>query len=355
MSSTDSSSADKVINTVVNRVSIIIVNLNGEPYLERCLSTLLAQTYSNFEVVLVDNGSTDTSVALVRERFPSVRVIETGQNLGLPRAINVGIRSTDSDYVVTLNNDTWVEPDWLAALVEVMEQDAQIGICASKMLFAHRPDVINSAGVCVNLAGIAWDRLGGSSDSALDDATPQEVFAACSGAALYRRTMLDEVGLFDEDYFIYLDDVDLSWRARLMGWRCMVAPRSRVYHVHSATTSEGSPFKNFLLGRNKVWTVVKNYPAPHFWLYLPVILFYDLGSALYALIARGNTATLRGRLAALRSLPAIWRKRRAVQARRRVSFAELSAHMSRLESPPALLRRFQHLRSLPVVASRLDT
>jgi GT2 family glycosyltransferase len=337
-----------------NRTSIIIVNLNGERYLEHCLSTVLAQTHSNFEVVLVDNGSTDGSAALVRERFPSVRVIETGQNLGLPGAINIGIQDTESDYVVTLNNDTWVEPNWLEALVEVMEQDTQVGICASKMLFAHRPDVINSAGVCVNLAGIAWDRLGGSSDTVLDD-VPQEVFAACSGAALYRRSMLDEVGLFDEDYFVYLDDVDLSWRARLMGWRCMLAPGSRVYHVHSATTSEGSPFKNFLLGRNKVWTVVKNYPPPHFWLYLPVILFYDLGSALYALVARGNTATLRGRLAALRSLPAIWRKRRAIQAQRRISFADLSAHMSRLENPLALLRRFQHLRSLPVVNTRLDS
>jgi hypothetical protein len=325
-------------------VSVIIVNLNGKRYLERCLSTVLAQRYPSFEVVLVDNGSTDGSVALVRERFPEVRVIENGANLGFAAANNIGIRATESPYVATLNNDTWVEPDWLETLVEVMESDPRIGICASKMLFAHRPDVINSAGVCVDFAGIAWDRLGGSPDPG--DGAPEEVFAGCAGAALYRRAMLDEVGLFDEDYFIYLEDVDLAWRARLMGWRCMYVPRSRVYHIYSATAKEGSAFKNFLLGRNKVWTIVKNYPGPHFWLYLPVILIYDLSSIPYSLIARGDTAALRGRLAALRSLPAAWRKRRAIQARRRVSFKELATHMSPLEHPLALLRRYRHLETL---------
>jgi len=326
------------------KVSVVIVNLNGERYLERCLSTVLAQRYPNFEVVLVDNGSTDGSVALVRERFPEVRVIENGTNLGFAKANNVGIRASDGAYVATLNNDTWVEPDWLETLVEVMESDPQIGICASKMLFAHRPDVINSAGVCVDFAGIAWDRWGGRPDPG--DGEPEEVFAACAGAALYRRTMLDEVGLFDEDYFIYLEDVDLAWRARLMGWRCVYVPRSRVYHIYSGTSKEGSPFKNFHLGRNKLWTIIKDYPGPHFWLYLPIILFYDLSSIPYSLIVRGDTAALRGRLAALRGLPQTWRKRRTIQSRRRVSFRELAAHMSPLEHPLALLRRYRHLGAL---------
>lgn len=232
------------------QVAVIILNLNGERYLERCLSTVLSQTYPNFEVILVDNGSTDDSVVLVRQRFPAVRIIENDENLGFARGNNVGIRATNSPYVATLNNDTWVEPDWLEALVEVMGSDPCIGICASKMLFAHRPDMINSAGVCVDLAGIAWDRLGGSPDPG-EDGEPEEVFAGCAGAALYRRVMLDDIGLFDEDYFIYLEDVDLAWRARLMGWRCMYVPRSRVYHVYSATAQEGSAFKSFLLGRNK--------------------------------------------------------------------------------------------------------
>lgn len=328
------------------KVAIVIVNLNGKHYLERCLTSVFTQTYPRFEVVLVDNGSTDGSVAFVRRHFPSTHVIEAGDNLGFAKANNVGIRATDTPLVATLNNDTWVEPDWLEQLVRVMESDPHIGTCASKMLFAHQPEIINSAGVCVDPVGIAWDRLGGVPE-AQDVTEPIDVFAACAGAALYRREMLDEVGLFDEDYFIYLEDVDLSWRSQLMGWRTVYVPQARVYHVHSGTTREASPFKNFHLARNKVWTVVKNYPSPHFWLYLPLILLYDMGSIPYTLLVRGDTAALRGRLAAFRRLSKIWRKRREIQQHRRVSFKKLQDTLSPLENPLALLSRYTHLDSLP--------
>lgn len=339
---------------MIPKVAVVIVNFNGERYLERCLTSVLAQTYPSFEVVLVDNGSTDGSVALVREQFPSVRVIAAGENLGFAKANNVGIRATDSPLVATLNNDTWVEPDWLEQLVRVMESDPQacaersrrIGTCASKMLFAHQPDIINSAGVCVDPVGIAWDRLGGVPETA-DVEEPMDVFAACAGAALYRRTMLDDVGLFDEDYFIYLEDVDLSWRSQLMGWRTVYVPQARVYHVHSGTTQEASPFKNYHLARNKVWTVIKNYPSPHFWLYLPLILLYDVGTILYTLLVRGDTSALRGRLAAFRRLPEAWRKRREIQGRRRASWKEFQRFLNPLENPIVLMHRYAHLGTLP--------
>lgn len=331
-----------------SRVTIIIVNFNGQRYLERCLTSALALTYPSFEVILVDNGSSDGSVALVREKFPSVQVIEAGQNLGFAKGNNVGIQATDAPLVATLNNDTWVEPDWLSQLVEVMESDPNIGTCASKMLFAHQPEIINSAGVCVDPVGIAWDRLGGAPETE-DTAEPMDVFAACAGAALYRRAMLDDVGLFDEDFFIYLEDVDLSWRSQLMGWRTVYVPQARIYHVHSGTTREASPFKNYHLARNKVWMVIKNYPGPQFWLYLPLILLYDLGSVPYSLIVRGETAALRGRLAAFRRLHEVWRKRRAIQGRRRVAFKDLQTALSPLENPLTLLGRYKHLTSLPSV------
>jgi hypothetical protein len=327
-------------------VSIIILNFNGRHYLERCLTSVLAQTYPNFEVLLVDNGSTDGSIELVREQFPAVRLIEAGENLGFAKGNNVGILATDTPLVATLNNDTWVEPDWLTQLVRVMETDARIGTCASKMVFAHQPEIINSAGVNVDLVGIAWDRLGGTPE-AHDTEEPIDVFAACAGAALYRRDMLKDVGLFDEDYFIYLEDVDLSWRSQLMGWRTVYVPQARVHHVHSGTTREASPFKNFHLARNKVWTVVKNYPSPQFWLYLPLILLYDLGSIPYSLLVRGETAAIRGRLQAFRRLPQAWRKRRQIQSHRRVSFKDLQNVFSPLETPLSLLRRYEHLGSLP--------
>lgn len=335
----------------MNLVAIIILNFNGRRYLERCLSSVLASTYPNFEVILVDNGSTDGSASFVRDRFPVVRVIEAGENLGFAEGNNVGIRATDAPLIATLNNDTWVEPDWLSHLVRVMESDPRIGTCASKMLFAHQPEVINSAGVCMDAVGIAWDRLGGVPEAQITEDEPLDVFAACAGAALYRRAMLDDVGLFDPDFFIYLEDVDLSWRSQLRGWRTVYVPQARVYHVHSGTTGEASPFKNYHLGRNKVWMVVKNYPSPQFWWYLPLILLYDLGAIPYSLLFRGDTAALRGRLSAVRHLGVALRKRREIQSRRRTSFADLKAVLSPLEHPLALLRRYRHLNSIPSAGS----
>ena len=328
------------------KVSVVIVNWNGERYLEGCLSAVLAQTYPSFEVLLVDNGSTDGSVERVAESFPDVRIIQNEKNLGFAAGNNIGVRATSGEVVATLNNDTRADPRWLEELVAAMQGQEMVGMAASKMLFAHRPEIINSTGICLDPAGIAWDRRGGEVD-AIEESGPTEVFGPCAGAALYRRAMLDRVGLFDEDFFCYLEDVDLAWRARLMGWRCLYVPTARVHHVHSGTGQEGSPFKNYLLGRNKVWTIIKNYPSPELFFFLPIILAYDLGSIPYTLLARGDASALRGRLAALRCLPHFWRKRREVQKRRTIPFAALASQLSPLESPLAVLRRYRHLRDLP--------
>ncbi|MFQ6059195.1 MAG: glycosyltransferase family 2 protein [Anaerolineae bacterium] len=323
--------------------SIIILNWNGRPYLEGCLSSVMAQTYPDFEVVLVDNGSTDGSTEFVARRFPQVRIIRHDENLGFAAGNNAAIRATRSLYIATLNNDARAEPAWLAELVEAMESDAQVGMCASKMLYAHRPEVIDSAGLSPDVAGIAWNRRWGERDRG-DDAGPMEVFGACAGAALYRRAMLDQIGLFDEDFFAYLEDADLAWRARLAGWKCLYVPTAVAHHVHSATGGVGSPFKNYLLGRNKIWTIVKNYPGPQLFCYLPLIVAYDLAAVAYGLLVRGDMSPLRGRLAALHALPTMWRKRRAIQRQRVVPFADLARHMSPLQSPLSVLRR---ARSLP--------
>ena len=326
-----------------SRVSLVIPNWNGLRHLRTCLDAALAQTVSSCEVVLVDNGSTDGSAEFVARNYPQVRILRKEQNLGFAAATNLGIRNTQGDYVATLNNDTEAQPTWLESLVQAMESASDVGMCASKMLFYDRRDIVNSAGIAVDKAGIAWDRDGGATDSA-NDLQPCEIFGPCAGAALYRRAVLDQVGLFDEDFFSYLEDVDLAWRGQALGWRCMYVPAARVYHVHSATGQEGSPLKNYLLGRNKWWTIVKNYPWPQWLAHAPTIMAYDFLAIAWALLSRRDWHMLAGRLDALKALPAVLRKRRTIQDCTGYSARLAFARLSPLETPWSVQRRYRHLR-----------
>jgi hypothetical protein len=330
---------------VSHRVAVVVVNRDGMRYLRDCLDSLQAQSYADFETILVDNGSTDGSAGWVARHFPHVRLICNETNLGFAAANNQAIRASTAPYVVTLNNDTRVDPGWLAALVQAAENDPTVGMCASKMLFADRPDVINSTGIGLDSAGIAWDRRGGERDDD-SETEPVDVFGPCAGAALYRRVMLDQIGLFDEGFFAYLEDVDLAWRARLAGWRCLYVPAARVYHVHSATAVEGSPFKNRLLGRNKVWLIAKDYPMPRLLYYLPLIALYDVAAVLFALVSRRESSSLRGRLEGLSGLSRMRRKRREAQAlQRSVSRNGRPWHryLSPLAPPWRVPKRYGHL------------
>ncbi len=333
------------------RVAVILVNWNGRPHLERCLPALAAQTWPALEVVVVDNASSDGSVAWLEAAWPAVRVIALDRNAGFAEANNRAIGTTDAPWVALLNNDTLPDPGWLAALVAAAAGDPRIASVASRMLFLDAPGVINSAGIAVDPTGIAWDRLGGAPATAGD--APAEVFGASAGAALFRRTALDDVAepgpegraaVFDPRFFMYLEDVDLAWRLRLRGWRSVYAPGARVLHHGSASSGEGSPFKNRLLARNKVWTVIKSYPTWPLAAWWPLVLAYDLASAPYRWIAQGQTAALRGRLDALAGLRPVLAQRRRVQARRTAAWSEIAAAMAPLDPPWAVLRRYRHLR-----------
>src|SRR5581483_11916642 len=222
-------------------VSVVVVTWNGRKHLAACLDALARQAFRDFETVVVDNGSRDGSADLVASAYPSVRLIRSPTNLGFAAGNNLGIRATGSRYVATLNNDAVPEPGWLGALVEAAERDAALGSVASKMVFAHDASTINSCGIALYPVGIAWDLWGGYPSEMVG--RPRRVFGACAGAALYRRAMLEDVGLFDEDYFAYLEDVDLAWRARLRGWDTLLAPDAVVRHAHAGTLGEGSPLK----------------------------------------------------------------------------------------------------------------
>ena len=323
-------------------VDVVVVNWNGWVHLDRCLAALATQTLHDVAVWVVDNGSQDGSPARVRASYPWVELIENSENRGFAEGSNRGIVAGRAPFVATLNNDACPEPGWLEALVEAMEREPAVGMVGSKMLCHGQAGRIDSAGIALNRAGIAWERLAGAPDTPGPE-TPIEVFGPCAGAALYRRAMLADVGLFDRDLFCYLEDVDLAWRAQLAGWHALYAPAARVSHVHSATLGNRSPLKSYLLGRNKLWTIIKNYPDPYLGRRWPLIVAYDLLAAAYAVFAEGRPAALWGRLASWRGLKRAWGKRREIQRRRRVPAAEVDRWLEPLEPPWRLAGRYAHL------------
>ncbi len=327
------------------RVAVIIVTWNGRQQLRRCLDALRLQTYRDFLTVVVDNASRDGTVDLIRSEYPEVRLIENPRNVGFAAANNAGIRATTSPLVATLNNDTIPDPTWLAALVDAADGDPTLGSVASKMISARDPEVVDSCGIALDPAGIAWDLLGGYPQRLVDQ--PREVFGPCAGAALYRREMLDDVGLFDEDFFAYLEDVDLAWRARLRGWRSRLEPNAVVRHEHAATLGDSSPLKRSLLARNKVWTIAKNLPADGLWWRLPLIVLYDVGAVAFAVARQRDWASLRGRLSGLAGLPEALAKRRAIQRRRAASASDVARHYAPLALPWDVPRRYRHLTAPP--------
>lgn len=296
-------------------VSVVIPTLRGRQWLPDCIAALRAQTLParDVEIIVVDNASADGTREWLASQ-PDLRVIRNDVNCGFAAACNQGTRASDSPFVALLNDDTRPEPGWLEALVHTMTSDesrmtndqsaignrkSSIGSCASLMLYADRPDMVQSAGICMDRAAIAWDRLGGRPASEREAQQPCEVFGASGGACLYRRAMLDEIGLFDERFFAYLEDVDLAWRAQRAGWRCRYAPQARVLHFTSATSGQGSPFKHRLLGRNKLWLAAKNARLRDW----PIIAAYDAAAVLYAGLARGDWDHLHGRLDAIKNWP----------------------------------------------------
>ena len=325
--------------TNMARVDIVILNWNGLRFLQPCLDALAEQTFRDYQIWLVDNGSTDGSVAFVRANYPHVHLITNATNRGFAAANNQAIRAGHAEFVATLNNDTMAKRDWLAHLVAALERNPTAGSAASKMLIADRRTIIDSAGIAIDRVGIAWDRYGGQPTNAADE--PQFIFGACAGAALYRRAMLQEIGLFDEEYFAYLEDVDLAWRAQWAGWRSIYVPTACVYHHHSATGGEGSPFKNRLLGRNKVWLIAQNYPAPYLAGFLPVIMLYDFASVAYALMTHKDVSPLQGRLAGILGLLQGVPKRRS--ATRQISNKEMMRLLAPVEWPWRVLNRYRHL------------
>ncbi|PWB56958.1 MAG: glycosyltransferase family 2 protein [Candidatus Methanoperedenaceae archaeon] len=254
-------------------VSIIVLNWNGKKYLKTCLSSLQNQIYKNIEIIFVDNGSSDGSIEFVRNSYPGVVTLKHDTNIGFAEGVNSGVRISRGTFIATINNDAEADADWINNLVIVMESDPDIGCCGSKMMRYYDRKIIDSAGIEIYQNGNAYDRGREEKDAGQYD-QQEEIFGACAGAALYRKEMLDEIGLFDKEYFAYFEDVDLSFRMHLFGWKCIFVPKAVIYHIHSATSGSSSPFKIFYIERNKLWNIWKYFPVSMIIIQLPFIDFH---------------------------------------------------------------------------------
>jgi len=305
------------------KASVIVLNWNGRILLPACLESLHDQTQKDFEIILVDNGSVDGSAEFVEHKFPEVRIVRLSENLGFCKGNNIGIRQANGQYIALLNNDTEVDPHWLEELVKALDKHLEVGFCASKMVFQDRPHLLDSAGDAYSIAGSA--RKIGHSDFAKKKRYqyPKYVFGACAGAAIYRRSMLEDIGLLDEDFFITQEDVDLSFRAQLKGYKCLYVPTALVYHRLNATLKTYSPEYVYYGHRNLEFVYFKNMPLPLLLITLPLhLLDVFLSFCYFCAIGRGRVF-LRAKWDAAKALPQVLRKRREIQRARTASLLYL--------------------------------
>lgn len=306
------------------KVTVAIVNWNGARFLDRCLSALLAQSVMPHEIILVDNASSDASLDIAR-RYSSVRLLPQNKNLGFARGNNVAIKAAaiESEWIALLNPDAFPEPYWLEALLSAAHDYPAFNFFCSKLVKATDPAVLDGVGDAYHMSGMAWRMGHGLSVSSFSEQS-REVFSACAAAALYRRSALLDVGGFDEDYFCYIEDVDIGFRLRLTGYRCLFVPASVAGHVGSGTTGgKYSEFAMYHVNRNLVWNFVKNMPGVLFWLLLPMHVAMNLVTMVVFTLHGPVRVIWRAKWDAIKGLPMVWRKRRVVQSTRLASVREI--------------------------------
>lgn len=269
-------------------VSIIVLNYNGKKFLEDCLLSLEKLNYpkNKYEIILADNNSSDGSVEYARKRFPQIKIIENNVNLGFSAGNNSAFKKINTDYVITLNNDTRVTGEWLIKLVEEAIKDPGIGMVSGKTLFMNKPDTVQVKSILLCPSGRSIEVGFGEKNST--EETVKEVFGPSGVAAMYKKEMLEETGGFDEDFFAYFEDVDLAWRAQLAGWKAIYCPDAVVYHFHSGYWIYGSSRQRYFCVRNRLWTIIKNWPLQYILLYSPWIISIHVISALWFIAVKND-------------------------------------------------------------------
>lgn len=322
-------------------VSVVILNWNGKAFIQGCIESVLGQDYKNMEIIVVDNASTDGSPDMIESEYKDVVLLRNKDNLGFGGGNDVGIKYAHGDYIVMLNNDTELDKSCISEMKKAIEKDEKYGSCASKIYLKFEEDTLDAAGIVVYPDGLSIGR--GRLERGYLYNKEEEVFCASDCCCMYRRAMLEDIKLhtFDEyydcDFFAYADETDIGWRAQIRGWRCIFTPKAKVYHMHSASAGTYSPFKAFLVERNRIWLQIKSFPLLlliYGQFFTLARYFYQAYGAFFGKGASGEFSRehsktelievlLKVYASAIKGMPRMLRKRREIQQRRLLSTGDM--------------------------------
>lgn len=322
------------------KVSIHILNYNGQKYLERCLNSIRNTTYKDYQVTLIDNNSEDDSVTFVRKNFPEILIVQNKRNYGFAEGSNKCLRKLKDSYVVLLGSDTEVESTWLEELIKLMETDNTIGICGGKLLLFDRARINSCGGEC-NVYGFAADRGIFELDKGQFNKT-EEVFYVCGTLMLIRSKVLQHIGFFDSKYFMYSEDTDLCWRARLHGYKVIYVPRAIVYHKFGGVGGSANPTRLYLSKRNMMRTLIKNCGTSLLLSMLSRFLAMGVAETIFFLISghvRFSLASIKAIVWNIKNIPDTYLARKEVQKLRRVPDSDIKHLLSKRNIELELFRR----------------
>ena len=307
-----------------NDVAAVIVNWNSWDYLIKCITALQKQTVQFDRIVVVDNASDEIDYSIITNWPHRVEFIQAPANLGFAKGNNIAFDFLKAyEFVALVNPDAYLEKDWLENMLSASQRYPKIASFASCLVMANNHNKWDGYGDTYHISGLAW-RNGHGQFLNEKYQIEQDVFSACAAAALYRFDALQEAGGFDEDYFCYMEDVDLGFRLRLLGYSCVLVPNAIAYHVGSATTGgERSDFALYHGHRNLVWTYIKNMPGFLFWVLLPLHLIMNLVSIIQFVIVGQGLVILRAKWDALKGVKLMLCKRKQIQAMRKVSVSDI--------------------------------
>jgi hypothetical protein len=312
---------DQTRKSASGLASIIIVNYNGKHLLTSCLEAILRQEYKNFEVIVVDNGSSDGSVHFIQEQFSWVRLITLEKNTGFTGGNIEGMRHANGEWIVLLNNDALLCTDWLGIMISALESGPELGLCASRLVI-EGTHLLDAAGDAFTTA-FSGTKVGERHDFE-EYGERRLVPGACAAAAIYRRSMLDDIGFLDEDFFLNHEDTDLNMRAWLSGWKCLYVPEAMVWHKVSSTIGRMSDTSVYYFARNSLWVWIKNTPTFFMLRYLHHRILYEFSSFFLFCFVMGKWRPfLKGKFHSLLGIPKMARKRKMIQCKVRLEKLEI--------------------------------